>query len=122
MNSTKRTADAPTKRSRKHKKPRKGGISELTPEPEILGSTSIHSRVNQAKQKDAEELELEEAVFGRRTEVEEVEDDSFGLFKGKGKLREIDSQDEEWNGVEEDDMEETGLERLKDDNVRSIFT
>lgn len=115
MNSTKRSADSTTttKRSRKNKKARKG-ISEQTPEPEILGSTSIHSRVTQAHQKDAEELELEEAVFGRRMEVNEVEEDHFG--KGKGKLRE-DSEEEEWNGVEDDDLEETGLERLKDDNV-----
>ncbi|GAA5843255.1 hypothetical protein JCM5353_000721 [Sporobolomyces roseus] len=115
MNSAKRSAESTTttKRSRKNKKARKG-ISEQTPEPEILGSTSIHSRVTQAHQKDAEELELEEAVFGRRIEVNEVEEDHFG--KGKGKLRE-DSEEEEWNGVEDDDLEETGLERLKDDNL-----
>jgi len=112
MAPAKRSSEAPSKRSRRSKKARK--VLEESPEPILLGSTSLSSR---PQQKDQEELDLEEAVFGRSTDAQDglwdlAEED---LGKGKGKMRaeDLDSDDEE-------DLEETGLERLKDDNVRSF--
>ncbi|GAA5906780.1 WD40 repeat domain-containing protein [Sporobolomyces salmoneus] len=109
MSSIKRPSEQPTKRTRKNKKARKNAGE--TPEPVILGSTSTRSL---AQQKNEEELELEEAVFGHRTEGTETlwdlaEED---LGKGKGKMREEFSE-----GEEDAELEETGLERLKDDNL-----
>ncbi|GAA5965109.1 hypothetical protein JCM3765_004861 [Sporobolomyces pararoseus] len=110
MAPVKRSSEGPSKRSRKSKKPRK--VAEESPEPVLLGSTSLSS---QPQQKSEEELELEEAVFGRRTEDTEplwdlAEED---LGKGKGKMRAAEDSEAE----EEEDLEETGLERLKDDNL-----
>lgn len=125
MSSMKRPSDVPIKRSRS-KKSRKGKAvqpeKQTTPPP--LGTTSSSSKLALQGQKDQEELDLEEAVFGTRTV--EYEDTLEGIDgKGKGKMRQVNSDDEEeeeFNGIEyEEDLEETGLERLKDDNVSSTF-
>lgn len=113
MATTKRTTEPPTKRARKNKKARKDAAT--TPEPVVLGSTSTSTNL---LQKDQEELDLEEAVFGRVTDTVDpmwdlAEDD---IGKGKGKMR-LHDQDAD---LDEDDLDETGLERLKDDNVRSF--
>ncbi|GAA5975448.1 hypothetical protein JCM5350_006482 [Sporobolomyces pararoseus] len=110
MAPVKRSSEGPSKRSRKNKKPRK--VAEESLEPILLGSTSLST---QPQQKNEEELELEEAVFGRRTEDTEqlwdlAEED---LGKGKGKMRAAQDSEAE----DEQDLEETGLERLQDDNL-----
>ena len=111
MAPVKRSSEGPSKRSRKNKKPRK--VAEESPEPILLGSTSLST---QSQQKNEEELALEEAVFGRRTEDTEqlwdLAEEDFG--KGKGKMRAAQDSEAE----DEQDLEETGLERLQDDNVR----
>lgn len=110
----KRASDQATKKPRRNKKARKGGQEE-TPEPVILGSTSTKSLV---PDKNDEELELEEAVFGRRTDggaadqLWDLAEEDLG--KGKGKMKQDFDSDED---DDEQDLEETGLERLRDDNV-----
>ncbi|GAA6006074.1 hypothetical protein JCM11491_002021 [Sporobolomyces phaffii] len=114
MAPSKRASEPPAKRSRKNKKARRG-VAESTPEPAILGSTS--AAAHRPQDKDADELELEEAVFGHRSEALEGglwdlgEEDLAGKGKGKMRLPDADSDHEQ------EDLEETGLERLKDDNL-----
>lgn len=91
-----------------------------------LGATSLLAQHAKAHAKDETELELEEAVFGRRagTRDADVYDAAVAAdnLKQRAAAAGADSDDEidyEQEDLEEEDDEETGLERLRDDNVRS---
>lgn len=134
MATTKRATEGESKQ-RKSKKPRTNrkqaqAAAELDSAPAPLGATSLLAQHAQDYAKDETELQLEEAVFGRRagTRDADVYDLAEEDFKGKrravdgnaGSDDEIDYEAEQ----EDDDDEETGLERLRDDNVGplSLFT
>lgn len=120
---------------RKSKKPRtnrklKGRKSEDGEQQQdegeqALGATSLLAQHAKAHAKDETELELEEAVFGRRagTRDADVYDGSLAandLKRRAAAAAGADSDDEidyEQDDLDEEDDEETGLERLRDDNV-----
>ena len=85
---------------------RKGKKAKLSaPEPTPLGA---FVKGSSAPQKQQDEAELEEAVFGR----------SRG-----GKASPWDLAEEDQLQLDEDDEEdETGLERLRDENVSPLFS
>ncbi|KAK4047869.1 U3 snoRNP protein [Microbotryomycetes sp. JL221] len=66
-----------------------------------------------SQQKDADELELEEAVFGRSTRQHLGDDDLLGSNHGLTDL----TQGAAGGANSDDDGEPTGLERLKDENL-----
>ncbi|GAA6012189.1 hypothetical protein JCM10207_002753 [Rhodosporidiobolus poonsookiae] len=123
MAPAKRTADGATKqrkskKQRTHKAKGKGKAStsddDLPSAYAALGAASLLAQHAALHTKDEDELELEEAVFGRRS-GQEVGDVWKGIVdeqaKGTG------SSDEEIDYELDDDDEETGLERLQDDNL-----
>ncbi|GAA5880998.1 hypothetical protein JCM3774_003063 [Rhodotorula dairenensis] len=84
-----------------------------------LGSTSLLAQHARAHAKDETELELEEAVFGRRAGTRDA--DVYGAAASTTTTRAADSDagelDYELDEEEDDDDDETGLERLRDDNL-----
>ncbi|GAA5969618.1 hypothetical protein JCM11641_008180 [Rhodosporidiobolus odoratus] len=105
---------------RKSKKPRTGKAKQSqddsTTQPAPLGSTSLLAQAAKLHEKDETELELEEAVFGHRSGEREAQvwDLAEEDLRGRGG----DSDDEGLDGeIDYEDEEETGLERLRDENL-----
>lgn len=123
MAPAKRAVDSEQK-PRKSKKPRTNrkkaaaaDAADAAPAP--LGSTSLLAQHAQAHAKDETELELEEAVFGRRAGTRDA--DVYGLaeedLKGKRRADDAGADDADETDYEDDEEDETGLGRLRDDNV-----
>ncbi|GAA6060238.1 hypothetical protein JCM10212_003478 [Sporobolomyces blumeae] len=120
---SKRPAQGPATSKRSNKKNKNRDRPSTPLEPVVLGATP--TTANQHV-KDQAELDLEEAVFGKRSDLDPLGNrDDDGLHangKGKGKMvfpqLDVRGDEDDWNGVEDEgDYEETGLERLKDDNL-----
>ncbi|GAA6006200.1 Utp18p [Rhodotorula paludigena] len=119
MGPAKRAPQHDARAPRKHKKQRTANrppsLPSPSPEPHrALGDAPAHARPPRAK--DQDELDLEEAVFGRSTAhsglYDLAEDDLRANAPGHdGFPGEVDYEDDD----EVD--EETGLERLRDDNL-----
>ncbi|BGP18481.1 hypothetical protein JCM10213_001203 [Rhodosporidiobolus nylandii] len=94
-------------------KQQQGDDAPASPAP--LGASSLLAQAARLHEKDEDELELEEAVFGRRsgqreTDVWELaEEDARGARGGSD--GELDDE------VDYEGEEETGLERLRDENL-----
>jgi len=122
----------PAADSAKHRTPKKprtatqptvtASSADLEPQP-ALGD-NLRQSTARPKDRDDDESDLEEAVFGRRTGHRDtavydlaLEDLVGGRNKraraGSDFLDEVDYDDE-------DDDEETGLERMRDDSVRPL--
>ncbi|GJN92625.1 hypothetical protein Rhopal_005660-T1 [Rhodotorula paludigena] len=123
MGPAKRAPQHDARAPRKHKKQRTANrppSPSPSPEPHrALGDAPAHARPPRAK--DQDELDLEEAVFGRSTAhsglYDLTEDDLRANAPGHdGFPGEVDYEDDD----EVD--EETGLERLRDDNLFFVDT
>ncbi|GAA5986239.1 hypothetical protein JCM10908_006468 [Rhodotorula pacifica] len=125
---TEQAQSAPAQRkSKKPRTNRKKARLEAEEEQEAsaapLGSTSLLAQHARAHAKDETELELEEAVFGRRAGARDADVYESALADGDRKRRtvgsdnEIDYEQDYEEDDDEEDMEETGLERLRDDNL-----
>ncbi|GAA5859446.1 hypothetical protein JCM8547_006826 [Rhodosporidiobolus lusitaniae] len=116
----KRTADGQQK-PRKAKKSRSNSInkpdddSTTAAPPAALGATSLLAQAARAYDKDEEELELEEAVFGHRSGERDAE--QWDLAEEDRRRSGNDSDDAFGEDVDYEDEEETGLERLRDENL-----
>jgi hypothetical protein len=111
-----------TQRPRKSKKARTAKITnaESAPAQPALGAPNLLAQAALLLQKDEDELDLEEAVFGKRSG--ERETDVWALAKEDERRRGgSDSDDPFGDEVDYEDEEETGLERLRDENVRFSF-
>ncbi|BGO93747.1 hypothetical protein NBRC10512_006627 [Rhodotorula toruloides] len=119
MAPAKRASSTTDPKPRKVKKPRtrkgKQRDDDAADEPQALGSTSLLARHAKAHEKDETELQLEEAVFGKRSGQQEA--DLYGLAEEdlQGSRRDGDFIDEV--DYEDEEDEETGLERLRDENL-----
>lgn len=122
MAPAKRASSTADPKPRKVKKPRtrkgKQRDSDDAPEPQALGSTSLLARHAKAHEKDETELELEEAVFGKRSGQREA--DLYDLAEEDLQARRRDGDFIDEVDYEDEDDEETGLERLRDENVRTF--
>lgn len=120
MGPAKRAPQHDARAPRKHKKQRTANrppSPSPSPEPHrALGDAPAHARPPRAK--DQDELDLEEAVFGRSTAhsglYDLADDDLRANAPGHdGFPGEVDYEEDD-----DEADEETGLERLRDDNVR----
>lgn len=109
-----------SEQSHKPNKPKKARTARQpkpdTPAQSALGAASL---LAQEHTKDESELELEEAVFGKRSGEKDA--DIWGLAEEDERRRGgSDSDDPFGDEVDYEDEEETGLERLRDENVRFL--
>jgi hypothetical protein len=113
-----------TNRKLKGRKSEDGQQQQQDEGEQALGATSLLAQHAKAHAKDETELELEEAVFGRRAGTRDADVYGGALAADEVKRRAVagagsdDEVDYERDDLDEDDDEETGLERLRDDNVR----
>ncbi|GAA5899759.1 hypothetical protein JCM8208_004556 [Rhodotorula glutinis] len=124
MAPAKRAPTADSAKPRTAKKPRTAtkptsSADDLEPQP-ALGDNSLRQSTARPKDRDEDELELEEAVFGRKsgqldTGVYDLALED--LVAGRNKRARGGDLDDEVDYEDGDDDEETGLERMRDDNL-----
>ena len=113
-----------TNRKLKGRKSEDGQQQQDDEGEQALGATSLLAQHAKAHAKDETELELEEAVFGRRAGTRDADVYDAALAADDLKRRaaaagaDSDGEIDYEQDADEDDDEETGLERLRDDNVR----
>ncbi|BGP34186.1 U3 snoRNP protein [Rhodotorula toruloides] len=119
MAPAKRASSTTDTKPRKAKKPRtrkgKQRDDDAADEPQALGSTSLLARHAKAHEKDETELELEEAVFGKRSGQNEA--DLYGLAEEDLQESRRDGDFIDEVDYEDEEDKETGLERLRDENL-----
>lgn len=112
-----------TNRKLKGRKSEDGQQQQDDEGEQALGATSLLAQHAKAHAKDETELELEEAVFGRRAGTRDADVYDAALAADDLKRRAMagagsgDEIDYEQDDLDDEDDEETGLERLRDDNV-----
>ncbi|TNY22932.1 WD40-repeat-containing domain protein [Rhodotorula diobovata] len=116
QDSTTKSRTSKKQRTQKHRSP---SVDAPEPQPALGDPSTLRQSTARPKDKDEEELELEEAVFGRRSGQTEVGayDLSAEDLEGRGRSRRTGDFVDDVDYEDDDDDEETGLERMRDDSL-----